>query len=138
MLQDGTKALKLKGAPGERLAKDTLEHAIRAACSRLIKQAAEQGTNAMLCRHGRAAEPSLERLLDFTVSSSAVAPENYDTGVRPECSDVPGNPPACLGELGQYLSIRDALIEPPINLQQQGRAITTHVGGRLRKGCTEC
>lgn len=97
MLQDGTKALKLKGTPGERLAKDTLEHAVRAACSRLIKQAAEQGTNAMLCRHGRAAEPSLERLLDFTVSSSAVAPENYDTGVRPECSTVAGNPPACLG-----------------------------------------
>ena len=105
MLQDGTKALKLKGAPGERLAKDTLEHAVRAACSRLIRQAAEQGTNAMLCKDGLAAEPSLERLLDFTVSSSAVAPENYDTGVCAKCFPAPGNPSAWLEWPGQCLSI---------------------------------
>ncbi len=88
-MQDGTKLLKLHGSGQARVGKDVLEHGVRQACASLLRQALEKGVNPMLHRHGQAAEPSLERLMDFTVFASASAPNSYEprklsvTAVRP-------------------------------------------------------
>lgn len=79
VLQDGSKSLNLQGTGQERVGKEVLEHAVRLACASLIRQAADSGINAMLYRHGAAAEPGLERLMDFTVFAAAASPTNFDS-----------------------------------------------------------
>ncbi len=78
MLQDGSKSLKLSGSGEGKIGKDVVEHAVRQACDSLLKQALEKGINPMLYRHGDAAEPSLKRLLDFTVSAAALSQASFD------------------------------------------------------------
>ena len=78
MLQDGSRVLKLHGSGQARVGKDVLEHGVRQACASLLRQAVEKGVNPMLHRHGQAAEPGLQRLLDFTVFASASAPDSFE------------------------------------------------------------
>ena len=91
VLQDGSKSLKLHDSGVARVGKDVLEHGVRQACASLLRQALEKGENPMLYRHGQAAEPSLPRLMDFTVFASASV--SFDPS-------KPSNLAAC----GQYQS----------------------------------
>ena len=80
MLQAGARSLNLQASGHDRILKDSLEHALRQACALLIRQAAEKGASAMLYAHGAAPEPSLERLIDFTVFAAGSSPANFDPG----------------------------------------------------------
>ena len=84
VLQDGAKTLNLQASGHDRILKDFLEHALRQACAVLIRQAAEKGTSAMLYAHGAAPEPSLERLMDFTVFAAGSSPANFEPGEHAE------------------------------------------------------
>ena len=84
MLQDGTRSLNLRASGQDKILKDVLEHALRQACAVLIRQAAEKGASAMLYAHGAAPEPSLERLIDFTVFAAGSSPASFDPGEHAE------------------------------------------------------
>lgn len=70
--------LKLHGSAQARIGRDILEHGVRQACASLLRQGLERGVNPMLLRHGQAAEPSLQRLMDFTVFAAASTPDSFD------------------------------------------------------------
>ena len=82
MPQDGSKTLRLHGSAEARVGKDILEHGVRQACASLLRQALEKGMNPMLYRHGQAAEPSLLRLMDFTVFTSALSTASFEPRER--------------------------------------------------------
>ena len=78
MLQDGSRSLKLYGSAQARIGKDILEHGVRQACASLLRQGVDRGVNPMLHRHGQAAEPGLQRLMDFTVFAAASDHDSFD------------------------------------------------------------
>lgn len=91
-LQDRSRTLNLLGDKHNRVGREVIEHAVRLACASLIRQSAEKGISAMLYIHGQASEPSLERLMDFTIFAAAALANQLDSCGSPSGSKQ--SPPA--------------------------------------------